>query len=102
MRIYGNESVRAIVLPMHQMLLDLSGRTADPLSWLNAAETDSMAARKPRNPSETVKFIWCYIARGQLAYYFGEVEAAHHIWTRLKPLLAGMPSYSAPSIEIFF
>jgi hypothetical protein len=54
------------------------------------------------DPSEKVKFIWSYIARGQLAYYLGETAAADQTWTKLKPLLAGMSSHSAPTLDIYF
>ncbi|CAB9528682.1 Serine threonine kinase with two-component sensor domain [Seminavis robusta] len=98
------ESVRAIVLPFHQMLLDISGRTEDPMAWVNASEGRDRGHRKSsknNNPSENVKIIWSYFSRGQLAYFFDEPELADKIWTKLKPLLAGMASYSAPSINIF-
>jgi hypothetical protein len=102
---YSNASVRAIVLPFHQMLLELSGRTEDPLAWVHATEGGNNARRrqkKSHDPSETVKLIWSNFSRGQLAYYLGETESADQIWTRLKPLLAGLASYSAPTLDLYF
>jgi predicted ATPase len=98
---YGVESVRAIVLPFHQMLLDLAGRTEDPLAWICAMEGEDSRSRKAHDPSENVKVIWSYLARGQLAYFFGETATADRTWTKLKPLLAGMSSYSAPTLDIY-
>jgi predicted ATPase len=99
---YGVESVRAIVVPFHQMLLYLSGRTEDPLAWIHGMEGQGSRRRKAHDPSETVKFIWSYIARGQLAYYLGETAAADQTWTKLKPLLAGMSSYCLLTLDIYF
>jgi histidine kinase len=98
---YGVESVRAFVLPFHQMLLDLAGRTEDPLVWILAMEgLDSR--RQAHKPSETLKVLWSYFARGQLAYYFGETVTADRTWTKLKPIAAKMSSYSTPTLNFFF
>jgi hypothetical protein len=105
---YECDSVRAIVLPFHQMLLSLSGRTEDPLAWVRASEgqdnTQSRSKKKKSSydPSDTVKIIWSYMSRGQIAYYFEEPAIAGRIWTKLKPLLVGLASYSAPTIDIYF
>jgi predicted ATPase len=58
---YGVESVRAIVLPFHQMLLDLAGRTEDPLAWIYAMEGEDSRLRKAHDHSENVKVIWSYL-----------------------------------------
>jgi predicted ATPase len=98
---YGVDSVRAFVLPFHQMLLDLAGRTEDPLAWILAMEGQD-SRRQAHDPSETLKVIWSYLVRGQLAYYLGKTGTADRTWTKLKPLLAGMSSYSAPTLNVFF
>jgi hypothetical protein len=98
---YGVESVRAFVLPFHQMLLDLAGRTEDPLAWILAMEGQD-SQRQAHNPSENLKVLWSYVARGQLAYYFGETVTADRTWTKLKPIAAKMYSYSFTTLHIFF
>jgi len=46
--------------------------------------------------------IWSYASRGQLAFYFGEHEMAHSIWTRLTTILKGMAMASFSALRSTF
>lgn len=69
---YQLQSIRGIFSAIHEYLFVLTGVIDEPLRW---AQMECYTKRSIE-PSQYIKFDWCYFMRMQIAYFFGDLQLA--------------------------
>ena len=99
---YGRENNFSIARPTWQLLLNLSGRSTDPLILTGEAmdEEEFVRNETSRNNKGALQVYWAN--KGQLAYHFGDYDEAERVFTKFERTKANLATHILVSIHGYF
>jgi predicted ATPase len=98
LQLYKVDSLLSILLEQRKPIRYLTGRTNTPLNW----ETLENFGSSLTDSSETFRLIFGYMARLELAVYFGEFSFAERMAEKLQELSFHDSSYLSTIFRLFY
>ena len=77
MKQYKIDSVAVLLKHHMRLLMDISGKSIDPLQWAN--EEDQPPSKKQKDFAVICQLVFRYVSRLQTAYYVGAFELAYRL-----------------------